>query len=44
VKELFIVIAVVVIGSELVRLYNVLEEPQSSRDLRMAAAETVEAK
>lgn len=44
VKELLIVIAVVVIGSEVVRVYNALEEPQSSRDMRMAAAVTPELK
>jgi hypothetical protein len=44
VKELLIVIAVVVIGSELVHLFNAFEEPQSSRDMRMTASLTQEAK
>ncbi|HEY4262486.1 MAG TPA: hypothetical protein VGM98_20155 [Schlesneria sp.] len=43
-KELLIVIAIVVIGSEVVRAYNEFEEPQSSRILRLAAAELSEPK
>ncbi|MDB5343113.1 MAG: hypothetical protein JWP89_1490 [Schlesneria sp.] len=43
-KELLIVVAIVVIGSEVVRAYNAFEEPQASQILRLAAAEFPEAK
>lgn len=36
-KELFIVIAIVVIASEIVRTYNSIEEPFASRQLRIAS-------
>jgi hypothetical protein len=44
VKELLIVVAIVVFGSEVVRAYNSFEEPQASRVLRLAAAEFPESK
>jgi hypothetical protein len=44
VKELLIVVAIVVIGSEVVRAYNAFEEPQASRMMRLAAAEFPEPK
>lgn len=37
-KELFIVIAIVVIASEIVRTYNSFEEPFASQQLRIASA------
>ena len=36
-KELFIVIAIVAIASEIVRTYNRIEEPFASRQLRIAS-------
>lgn len=39
VKELLIIIGIVVLGTQLVRTYDAMEEPVASKALRLSAAE-----